>query len=57
MALRTTNACSPASQTTNCLFFSLIRQFVLSKWMETESHVRHVTLLTQKPENTPLPTH
>jgi hypothetical protein len=31
MALRTTNAYTPALQTTNCLFFGLIRHFVLFK--------------------------
>jgi len=41
-------------QTTNCLFFGPFRQFVPFKWMETESRARHMTLLAQKPENTPL---
>jgi hypothetical protein len=31
MAPRTTNACSPAPQTTNCLFFGPFRQFMPSK--------------------------
>jgi len=37
MAPRTTNACSLAPQTTNCLFFGLIRHFMLLKWIEIKS--------------------
>jgi hypothetical protein len=48
MAPQTTSACSPAPQTTNCLFFGPLRQFMPSKWMETESHAQHVTLLARK---------
>jgi hypothetical protein len=37
-------------QTTNCLFFGPIRQFVPSKWMETESRAWQVTLLPKSPK-------
>jgi hypothetical protein len=54
MALQTIKTWILAPQITNCLFFGPLRQFVPSKWIESESRARHVTLLTQKPENAPL---
>jgi len=51
MAPQTTKAWIPTPQITNCLFFCPLRQFVPFKWMESESHARHMTFLAQKPEN------
>jgi hypothetical protein len=31
------------------LFFGPLRQFMPSKWMESDSRARHVTFLAQKP--------
>jgi hypothetical protein len=48
MAPQTTNAWISAPQTASCLFFGPLHKFMPSKWMETESRARHVTLLAQK---------